>query len=128
MLAAVAMLAASGCVTSLVGEDSRSTATIVSHCSGSEWQDNSSIAALPIPIVAFFSPHADLNEVNADTVLRRCGEPARMVNRRVDENTTACVPAALTRIVTLGVWQWCPVHVSWDADVTRPPADVSRQR
>ena len=33
-------------------------------------------------------------------------------------NRTACVPAGLTRIATLGVWQWCPASVSWEADVT----------
>jgi len=123
-IAAAATIAMSGCVTSIVTDDVPSDATIVSHCSGSEWQDNSSIAVLPIPVVAFLSPHADLNQVNADTVLKRCGDPTRLANRKVDKNTAACIPAALTRIITLGVWQWCPLHVTWDADVTKPQSEL----
>ena len=32
-------------------------------------------------------------------------------------NRTACIPAGLSRIVTLEIWQWCPVRVNWYADV-----------
>jgi len=27
------------------------------------------------------------------------------------------VPAGLTRIITLGIWQWCPATVTYEADV-----------
>ena len=80
--------------------------------------DNSSIAVLPVPIVAFFVPHAELNEVKADDYLKNCGEPLKLVNRQVEVSRTACILAGLTRIITLGVWQWCPAQVSWEADVT----------
>jgi hypothetical protein len=32
-------------------------------------------------------------------------------------NRTACIPLGLTRIITLGVFQYCTAHVSWDADL-----------
>jgi hypothetical protein len=41
----------------------------------------------------------------------------RVVNRQVEVNRIACVPAALTRIISLGIWQWCPALVTWEADV-----------
>jgi hypothetical protein len=31
-----------------------------------------------------------------------------------------CVPTVLTRVLSLGVWQWCPADVSWEADVIPP--------
>jgi hypothetical protein len=35
----------------------------------------------------------------------------------VTVNRIGCIPAGLTRIITLGIWQWCPARVSWEADV-----------
>ena len=89
----------------------------MTHCEGSEWTDNSSIAVLPVPFVAFFVPHADINEVKEDTYTARCGDRARLRNEKVEVSKVACIPAGLTRIITLGVWQWCPAHVNWEADV-----------
>jgi hypothetical protein len=89
---------------------------MVSHCSGDEWADDSSLAVLPIPVVAFFVPHADLNEIKADDYLRRCGDNTKLINREVEVHKGACIPAALTRIITLGIWQWCPARVEWEAD------------
>ena len=88
----------------------------MTHCSGNEWADNSSVAYVPIPGVAFVSPHTDLNEIKADDYLKRCGEPQKLINRKVVVSKNACIPAGLTRIITLGVWQWCPVEVFWEAD------------
>jgi len=105
-----------GCTT-LVHDDVRQTVTGSSHCSGSEWADNSSLAVLPIPMVAFFVPHWDLHEIKADDYLKRCGDSARVINRHVEVNRVACIPAALTRIISLGIWQWCPARVSWEGDV-----------
>lgn len=107
----------SGCTSTLVRDDVKRTAGLDSHCSGSEWADNSSLAVLPVPVVAFIVPHFDLNKVSSEPYLNRCGASTRVVNRDVSVNRLACLPAGLTRIVTLGIWQWCPARVSWSADV-----------
>ncbi len=120
----------SGCSTTLVRDDVKRTTVAEAHCSGGEWVDDSSIAVLPVPVVALFVPHVDLNEIKGAEYLNRCGEPARLINRNVTVTRIACIPAGLTRIVTLGVWQWCPAYVAWTADVKaagsvsgdRPPA------
>ena len=106
-----------GCTT-LVNDPVRQTKSSAEHCSDSEWRDNSSLAVLPVPVVAFFVPHFDLNEIRADDYLRRCGEPSAQVNRHVEVSRLACIPTGLTRIITLGVWQWCPAHITWKADIT----------
>lgn len=111
------VLLASGCTTRLVHDDVRRTAPPEARCAGGEWVDDSSIAWLPIPVVAFVVPHANLRDIASERYLARCGEPGRVVNRDVSINRTACIPAGLTRIITLGVWQWCPAYVSWQADV-----------
>jgi hypothetical protein len=72
---------------------------------------------LPVPVVAFFVPHFDLHKVSSEPCLNRCGASTRVVNRDVSVNKTACIPAGLTRIITLDVWRWCPAHVAWSADV-----------
>ena len=59
-------------------------------------------------VAAFFVPHFDLHKVNNESYLNRCGASTRVVNRGVSVDKTACIPAGLTRIVTLGVSQWCP--------------------
>lgn len=126
-LAAAMVLFLSGCTAlttqRLVDERGRpepSNARTVSHCSGSEWQDNSVIAVVPIPIIGLGMPTQEINEIKADDVLSKCGPPDRLINRRVDVDRTACIPTVLTRVISLGVWQWCPANVSWDADVTAP--------
>jgi hypothetical protein len=111
------LLLLSGCTSTLVRDDVKRTAGLDGHCSGSEWVDDSSLAVLPVPVVAFFVPHFDLHKVASEPYLSRCGASTRVVNREVSVNTTACIPTGLTRIITLGVWQWCPAHVSWSADV-----------
>jgi uncharacterized protein YceK len=118
----------SGCVSTLVHDDVKRTAGIDGHCSGSQWVDDSSIAVLPVPIVAFVTPHFDLHQVSSEPYLNRCGASTRVVNREVSVNRLACMPAGLTRIITLGVWQWCPARVTWSADVLADmprPANVS---
>ena len=123
-LAAAAMLVLGGCtaLTTDVRKDAgRPVASaVMTHCSGSEWMDNSMVAVVPVPIVAFASPTQELNEINTDDVLRRCGPPERLTNRRVEVGRGWCVPLTLTRLITLGVWHWCPASVSWDADVSAP--------
>ncbi len=107
----------SSCTSTLVRDDVKRTAGLDGHCSGSEWIDDSSLAVLPVPVVAFFVPHFDLHKVTSEPYLNRCGASTKVVNRDVSVNKTACIPAGLTRIVTLGIWQWCPAHVAWSADV-----------
>ena len=107
----------SGCVSTLVHDDVKRTTGIDGYCSGSQWVDDSSIAVLPVPVVAFLTPHIDLRDVSSEPYLNRCGASMRVINRDVSVNRVACLPAGLTRIVTLGVWQWCPARVTWSADV-----------
>lgn len=106
-----------GCSSTLVRDDLKRTAGVKGHCSGSEWVDDSSIAVLPVPVVAFVTPHVDLRNVSSEPYLNRCGVSTRVINREVSVNRLACMPAGLTRIITLGVWQWCPARVTWSADV-----------
>jgi hypothetical protein len=105
-----------GCTTALVRDDVRYPKT-KAHCSGSQGVDDSSIAVLPVPVVAFVVPHANLHDIKADDYLKRCGDSTKLINRKVEVNRTACIPAGLTRIITLGIWQWCPASISWEADV-----------
>ncbi|NOT22304.1 MAG: hypothetical protein HOP22_06210 [Nitrospiraceae bacterium] len=107
----------SGCTSTLVRDNVKQTAGPFNHCAGSEWVDNSSLAVLPVPVVAFFVPHFDLHHVSAEFYLNRCGVSTSLVNRDLSVNKIACFPAGLTRIITLGVWQWCPARVNWSADV-----------
>jgi len=116
LLVAIAFLL-SGCVTTPVRDDVRQATTSGRHCSGSEWVNDSSLAVLPVPVVAFFVPHFDLHEIKADEYLKRCGDPTNLVNRTVRVDRTACIPLGLTRIITLGVFQYCTAHVSWEADL-----------
>jgi len=117
LLTFTAILILSGCTHVLVKDDARKDSTGTAHCSGSEWTDDSTLAVLPVPVVAFLMPHTDLNDIKADDYLKRCGDPTKLINRNVDVGHGACVPAVLTRILTLGIWQWCPAQVSWEADV-----------
>jgi hypothetical protein len=121
-----AALLLSGCTSTLVRDDVKRTAGLDGHCSGSEWADNSSLAVLPVPVVAFIVPHFDLNKVSSEPYLNRCGASTRVVNRDVSVNRTACIPAGLTRIITLGVWQWCPTRVAWSADILSEPSQPAR--
>jgi hypothetical protein len=109
-------MALTGCSKALVYDDVKHAQT-GALCSGSEGVDDSSMAVLPVPVVAFFVPHVNLHDIKADDYLRRCGDSTKLVNRRVTVNRVACIPAGLTRIISLGIWQWCPASVSWEADV-----------
>jgi hypothetical protein len=106
----------------LVDDSGRPRSAVVAHCAGSEWMDNSMIAVVPIPIVAFASPTQEINEIKAGDVLARCGPPQQLANRRVEVDHAWCAPLVLTRLLSLSVWHWCPADVSWEADVTPAPA------
>lgn len=60
------VLLLSGCTSTLVRDDVKRTAGLGGHCSGSEWVDDSSLAVLPVPVVAFFVPHFDLHNVSSE--------------------------------------------------------------
>jgi hypothetical protein len=126
MIVSLALLL-SGCTSTLVRDNVKRTAGLDGHCSGSEWADNSSLAVLPVPVVAFIVPHFDLHTISSEPYLNRCGASTRVVNREVSVNRLACLPAGLTRIVTLGIWQWCPARVAWSADVLAEPQPTSAQ-
>jgi hypothetical protein len=124
MLAAVAALTLSGCTALtrdvLVNEAGRPRSAMTTHCSGSEWTDNSMIAVVPLPIISYASPTQEINEIKPDDVLARCGPLDRLSNRKVEVDRGWCVPTAITRLLTLGIWHWCPAEVTWDADVSVP--------
>ena len=84
----------SGCTSTLVRDNVKRTAGLDGHCAGSEWVDDSSLAVLPVPVVAFFVPHFDLHKVTGEPYLNRCGASTRVVNRDVSVNKTARIPAA----------------------------------
>ena len=63
----------SGCTSTLVRDDVKRMAGLDGHCTGSEWVDDSSLAVLPVPVVAFFVPHLDLHKVSSEAYLNRCG-------------------------------------------------------
>ena len=112
-----AMAVAAGCTSTLIQDPKQPVSQNAAHCEGSEGVDDSSIAVLPIPVVAFFVPHIDVRDIRAEDYVNRCGDRKKLVNREVKVSRMACVPAALTRFITLGVYQWCPASVSWKADV-----------
>src|SRR5262249_31335986 len=69
-----------GCTYSLVHDNPTPSASVVAHCEGTENVDDSSIAVIPVPIVAFLSPHANLHNIEPEDYLNRCGPPTRLVN------------------------------------------------
>ncbi len=125
-LAMATVFLLTGCTKVLVKDDVHETLEGSARCSGGVWTDDSSLAVLPVPFVALFVPHFDLHEIRADDYLHRCGDASRLANRRVEVFRYACIQAGLTRIITLGIWQWCPVHVSWEADV-KPASSSSSE-
>ena len=118
----ILMTALAGCVDTIVQDEPSAPRNVVSHCEGSENVDASSVAVIPIPVVAFFSPHADLHNLKPDDYLNRCGPSTELANRQVVLDKNACIPASITEILTIGIWQWCPATVSWSADVTNGPS------
>src|SRR2546429_7017594 len=101
-LAVALVLSLSGCTALtkqvLVDEQGRTVAgaRTVSHCSGSQWEDNSMIAIVPIPIIGLGMPTREINEINADEVLSKCGPPERLANPPVPLEPTPGVPTAFT--------------------------------
>lgn len=117
VLILVAAFFMGGCARTLVNDHVKRNEPNLAHCSGKERVDDSTIAVLPVPVVAFFVPRADLNEIRVDEYLNRCGDASKLINRRVEVSRYACIPSSLTYFITLGVWQWCPASVEWEADV-----------
>jgi hypothetical protein len=126
-IGAVLAMLAGGCTYSLVHDNPSAPPNVVTHCQGSENIDDSSIAVVPIPVVAFLSPHTELHEIQPDDYLNRCGPPSELANRDVTLDKTNCVAASLTEILTLGIWQWCPATIAYNADVTNAPSPAQEQ-
>src|SRR3989442_9586597 len=103
-LVVAAALALAGCTALtrdvLVKESGQPAQAVASHCSGSEWMDNSMIAVVPIPIVAFAMPTQELNEIKTDDVLRRCRPPPGLANPRLEGKPRACGPTTRTPLIT----------------------------
>ncbi len=115
-LAALVLLQ-TGCAT-LVQDSPRVTPpSQAKHCDGSETITSTSMAVLPIPLVAFFTPHVTLNSPDSSAILAKCGGK-QQVNRNVRQNFAICVPVYfLTYMVTLGIAGVCPRVVSYESDV-----------
>ena len=107
----------SGCTTVLVEDPVKPVPMQSAYCEGTEWSDDSSISMVPVPFVAFLFPHTDMYAIEAKYYLRQCGPSSQLVNREVIVSRNACIPASLTRLLSLGVWQWCPAYVVWIADI-----------
>jgi hypothetical protein len=97
----LATLLLSGGTSTLVRDDVKRTAGLEGHRSGSDWVDDSSIAVLPVPIVAFITPHVDLHKIPSEPYSNQCGPSTRVVNRPLSINRTTCLPGRLTRIITV---------------------------
>jgi hypothetical protein len=69
---AALMLLQTGCATWV--QDARVTPPPqAKHCEGSEFATSTSMATLPIPLVAFFTPHVTLNAPDSSAFLAKCG-------------------------------------------------------
>jgi hypothetical protein len=87
------------------------------RCEGSEFVTSTNMATLPIPLVAFFTPHVTLNSPDSSAFLAKCGGK-QQVNRKVEANYAVCAPTFfLTYLITLGIAGVCPTNVSYEADV-----------
>lgn len=87
------------------------------RCEGSEFNTTTHIAALPIPVVAFFTPRITANAPDSAEFLAKCGG-RQQLNREVKANYAVCVPTIfLTTLITLGIAGVCPTQVHYAADV-----------
>lgn len=115
-LAALILLQA-GCAT-MVQDTRVSPLAQAKHCEGSEFITSTNMATLPIPLVAFFTPHVTLNAPDSSAFLAKCGGK-QQVNRKVEANYAVCAPTFfLTYLITLGIAGVCPTNVHYEADVT----------
>lgn len=115
----IGTLLLSGCSSTLVKDPVQPVPMASAFCEGSEWSNDSTASIVPVPIFAFFFPHYNMYEINPEEYLRLCAPSTQLVNREVIVNRDACIPASLTRLITFGAWQWCPVYVEWEADIVR---------
>ena len=116
----------SGCSTVMVQDPVIPVPMNSAYCEGTQWSDDSSVSMVPVPIFAFLFPHTDQYVIKPEDYLQQCAPSTQLVNREVIVDRNACIPAGLTRLITLGVWQWCPAYVVWVADIV--PKDVKKER
>lgn len=105
-----------GCAT-LVQDKRVAPPAQAKRCEGNEVITSTAMATLPIPLVAFFTPHVTLNAPDSSAILAKCGGK-QQVNRSVQQNFAVCAPVYfVSYIITLGIAGVCPRIVSWEADV-----------
>jgi hypothetical protein len=109
------MLAQTGCATTV--QDARVPPPAeAKRCEGSEVVTSTHVAALPIPLVAFFTPRITANAPDSNTVLAK-GGGKQQVNRKVEANYAVCAPTILlTTIISLGIVGVCPRVGTYEAD------------
>lgn len=113
---ATLVLFQTGCAT-MVRDTRAAPPAQAKHCADSEVITSTAMAALPVPLVAFFTPHITLNAPDSSAILAKCGGK-QQVNRTVRQNYAVCVPVYfLSYMITLGIAGVCPRIVSWEADV-----------
>src|SRR6202035_4609702 len=88
-LVALALAMLPGCTYSVVHDNPTAAPNVVAHCQGSENIDDSAIAVIPIPAVAFVSPHTELPPIQPEDYLNRCGRSTQLVNRDVTVDKTS---------------------------------------
>lgn len=113
---ATLILLQTGCAT-MVNDTRVAAPSQAKRCEGSEVVTSAHVAALPIPLVAFFMPRITTNSPDSSKFLDKCGGK-QQVNRTVQANYAVCVPTAfLSTIISLGIVGLCPTYVTYEADV-----------
>ena len=115
-----------GCSTVMVQDPIIPVPMNSAYCEGTQWSDDSSVSMVPVPFFAFLFPHSDQYVIRPDDYLQQCAPSTQLVNREVIVDRNACILTGLTRILSFGVWQWCPAYVVWVADII--PQDVKKKR
>ncbi len=113
---AALILVQTGCATMV--QDARvSPPAEARHCEGSEVITSTHMAALPIPLVAFFTPRITANAPDSSEILAKCGGK-QQVNRKVEAHYGICAPTIfLTTLLSLGIVGVCPRVVNYQADI-----------
>lgn len=112
----IVVLVQTGCAT-MTQDTQQPRPAQARHCEGSESITSTHVAALPIPIVAFFMPKISSNSPDSGKILDKC-RGKQVVNRKVEANYALCAPVVfLTTVVSLGIVGVCPTFVHYEADV-----------
>src|ERR1700720_1017004 len=80
-LSLLAIAALPGCTYSLVHDNPTPAPNVVAHRQGAENVDDPWIGVLPMPAVAWLSPHTELHPIQPEDYLNLGGRPTKLVNR-----------------------------------------------